>query len=38
MLIHVDDHSNPKFPEGWAPITEPLFEGEAVAWILAEVA
>ena len=36
-LIHLDDRSNPQFPEGWRPIMEPLFDGVVVMWILGEV-
>lgn len=35
-LVHMDDRSNPQFPEGWVPFMDPIFEGEVVIWILAE--
>jgi len=33
-LVHLDDRSSPQFPAGWTPLTEPVFEGEAVIWLL----
>ena len=37
ILIHVDDRRVHRFPGGWEPATpEPLYEGDAVIWLLME--
>lgn len=38
MLVHLDDRSTPQFPEGWVSVGEPIFEGDAVVWLLMEEA
>jgi hypothetical protein len=38
MLVHLDDKTSPPFPEGWHPVGDPIFEGDAVVWVLMEEA
>lgn len=34
MLLHIADQRTHQFPEGWAPVGDPLYINDAEVWIL----